>query len=272
MRSGANRARKAPANGRVRTRSSSGVVVPDSACHTGGRGFESRRSRFYKCLQTGTRCCLIRCSRGLRGPDVARCPYRKIPAKCISWRACSPAARPQTGQGCGPTWQEPEWSPLGLSETQPRGTAWKRSGRGRSTRTRPPGGRRRRRRRSGRAAALVARDRERVPVRAVDAAAARVRRSVRVAAGGEDLAHHVTERDDHHAPAVEGGAGANPPSHLATARALPRSPRAQHRPALGGGAPPAPRPQARPARAPDRTRPETARLPERPPRPPGSSR
>ncbi len=36
---------KAPANGAVPRRSSLHVVVPDSACHAGGRRFESRRSR-----------------------------------------------------------------------------------------------------------------------------------------------------------------------------------------------------------------------------------
>jgi hypothetical protein len=60
--------RKAPANERVQGRSSPGVVVPDSACHAGGRGFESRRSRLLKCLQTGTSCCLSRRSNLLRGP------------------------------------------------------------------------------------------------------------------------------------------------------------------------------------------------------------
>jgi hypothetical protein len=39
------RERKVPANEPVQRRSSSGVVVPNSACHAGGRGFESRRSR-----------------------------------------------------------------------------------------------------------------------------------------------------------------------------------------------------------------------------------
>ena len=62
------------------------------------------------------------------------------------------------------------------------------------------------------------------------------------------------------------GARASAPSHLAATRAVPRPTRAQHRPALGGGAPPPPRPHARPDRAPDRTRPETGRLPERSPR------
>jgi hypothetical protein len=36
---------KSPANEAVQRSSSPSVVVPDSACHAGGRGFESRRSR-----------------------------------------------------------------------------------------------------------------------------------------------------------------------------------------------------------------------------------
>src|SRR5687767_13627352 len=37
--------RKAPANDAVKSSSSSSVLEPDSACHAGGRRFESRRSR-----------------------------------------------------------------------------------------------------------------------------------------------------------------------------------------------------------------------------------
>jgi hypothetical protein len=67
MRSGVRRGMKEPANEGVQRRSSSDVVVPDSACHAGGRGFESRRSRLSKCLQTGTFCCLIRRLHRARG-------------------------------------------------------------------------------------------------------------------------------------------------------------------------------------------------------------
>ena len=62
--------------------------------------------------------------------------------------------------------------------------------------------------------------------------------------------------------ALERGA----PSDLAPTRAVPRSPRTQHRAALCRRTPPASRAHARPARAPDRTRPEAGRLPQRSPR------
>ena len=44
---GLTRESTSPANEAVRRGSSLGVVLPDSACHAGGRGFESRRSRLY---------------------------------------------------------------------------------------------------------------------------------------------------------------------------------------------------------------------------------
>jgi hypothetical protein len=45
MRRGLSGGQKAPANGPVPRGSSSGVVLPDSAYHAGGHGFESRRFR-----------------------------------------------------------------------------------------------------------------------------------------------------------------------------------------------------------------------------------
>jgi hypothetical protein len=45
MRNGATSMRKSPAHDFVQTRSALAVIASDSACHAGGRGFESRRSR-----------------------------------------------------------------------------------------------------------------------------------------------------------------------------------------------------------------------------------
>jgi hypothetical protein len=70
MRSRAASGRKAPVNETIRRSSSPGVVVPDSACHAGGRGFESRRSRFLF-AEVSCRCC-GRTWRGRR-PNARRC-------------------------------------------------------------------------------------------------------------------------------------------------------------------------------------------------------
>ena len=45
MRNGATSMRKSPAHDFVQTRWALAVIASDSACHAGGRGFESRRSR-----------------------------------------------------------------------------------------------------------------------------------------------------------------------------------------------------------------------------------
>jgi hypothetical protein len=68
MRSRGATGRKAPVTEAIRRSSSPGVVVPDSACHAGGRGFESRRSRLSKYLQIDACCCPSRRGLLLRGP------------------------------------------------------------------------------------------------------------------------------------------------------------------------------------------------------------
>ena len=48
-----------------------GVVAPDSACHAAGRGFESRRSRLWTCLQMA---CFVVHIGGLTGNNRAADP------------------------------------------------------------------------------------------------------------------------------------------------------------------------------------------------------
>ncbi len=62
MRSEIPASEKWPANEAVQSNSSPRVVALDSACHAGGRGFESRRSRSSrtKNLQIAMLCCLVR--------------------------------------------------------------------------------------------------------------------------------------------------------------------------------------------------------------------
>jgi hypothetical protein len=109
---GAASGRKAPVTEAIRRSSSPGVVVPDSACHAGGRGFESRRSRSTKPLQTGMFSCLLRRDKpSLKGsfaaPAHAKCggllgePLQNAPFGIRLSGAKTEEAR-KTGQTLGP--------------------------------------------------------------------------------------------------------------------------------------------------------------------------
>jgi hypothetical protein len=93
---------KIPANEAVQQGSLSRVVGPDSACHAGGRGFESRRSR-SKYLQIGVFCCRTGRNRppASRIPDPsrartaepsqARCPQTNGPSRDPANHGCRSA-------------------------------------------------------------------------------------------------------------------------------------------------------------------------------------
>jgi hypothetical protein len=80
---------KRPAKDVVQRSTSPSVVVPDSACHAGGRGFESRRSRLSKCLQISRTRCLVRREISLRGPNPwSKRPIQNACNSAISQRSC----------------------------------------------------------------------------------------------------------------------------------------------------------------------------------------
>jgi hypothetical protein len=86
--------------------------APRPACHAGGRGFESRRSRSTKPLQTSTLSCLLRRDKpslkeSFAAPAHATAwrPPRRTPAKCpfryrAEWAKTEEARK--TGQTLGP--------------------------------------------------------------------------------------------------------------------------------------------------------------------------
>ena len=70
---------RTPINRAITRPSSPTVETLEVACHAGGRGFESRRSRCLKCLQIGELCCLVRRGGWHRGPI----PWPKRPAQKV---------------------------------------------------------------------------------------------------------------------------------------------------------------------------------------------
>ena len=86
---GAERAQQAkePATEAVLRRSSPSVAVPDAACHAGGRGFESRRSRLSKPLLT--QAITFRIAQNRLGGVARRRLARERPASRVMRRASS---------------------------------------------------------------------------------------------------------------------------------------------------------------------------------------
>jgi hypothetical protein len=84
------RSLKGRINRAIARRSSSIIESLEVACHAGGRGFESRRSRRLKCLQISTSCCQKRRGAKPRGPNPWPKRFAKRPANgALRPRVCS---------------------------------------------------------------------------------------------------------------------------------------------------------------------------------------
>jgi hypothetical protein len=93
---------------RAIARQSSPIVASlEHACHAGGRGFESRRSRLSKCLHLGRLCCPSGREQWAGGPIKRRANDGALPVAACGTRACwregrriryEPDERPNRGQ------------------------------------------------------------------------------------------------------------------------------------------------------------------------------
>jgi hypothetical protein len=129
---------KVPANDAVQRSSPLSVVVSDSACHAGGRGFESRRSRFRTPWKLPSLRCLATCG-GRRLGQQKAVAGADLPDRLARMRAPSAQASTRSGTPgrAGEVATVPSASTaLAMPHEDPRATALEPSSKGRTPR--PP--------------------------------------------------------------------------------------------------------------------------------------